>query len=75
MNNQFAKLFEVGNHQVLVTNSNETQNGKFIFKVETHINENEFKLKFGFDTKKEIEEEFLSFDESQAVELIDSLNP
>jgi hypothetical protein len=66
MNNQFAKLFNVLNHQVLVTKNNGTQGDKFVFNVRSHTGNKEFKLTFACDTIKDLNQEFNLFDQAKA---------
>ena len=66
MKNEFAKLFNVLDHQVLITKNHIQEDDKYLFKIKTNIDSKEFKLTFGCNTKEEINKEFFQFDNNKA---------
>jgi len=66
MNNKFAKLFNVLNHQILVTKNHGTEGNKFVFNVRSHTRNKEFNLTFACDTIKDLNQEFDLFDQAKA---------
>ena len=74
--NQFAKIFEVINHQLLVTK--ESDEGEHTIKARALLDVGDIAVSFGYETKKERDDNWENFNEDTAeltlIGMIDLIN-
>jgi hypothetical protein len=76
MKNQFAKLFELDNHQVLVTkNYDQDETGKdvFLMEVSTSLNSIQPTMKAHYPTEEKRDQQFEKYDKHNAQKFLEHM--
>jgi len=66
MNNKFAKLFDVGNNQVLLTKDYNEESEKYEIKISASISDIRYSVSLGFNSENSRNEGFDNYNEENA---------